>query len=195
MKYLQLLKDNGLLTDAGEPIEKVPVKTRGKIKKLLNLNTAIEEEAERIKGIEGKREKASAEEKLQESRDAGQLLDDDICVAIERYLKNKDVYADQGKKLLEARNKKKNGAPVTTDPPAGDPPALDPPASDPPPAPPVVNNDPPAGDPPPAKIKTVAPPKDDKVVEKKKGSGLAWLLGAVAVVACAAVGINIYKNK
>lgn len=182
MKYVDLLKEHGLTAEG------VPVKTRTKISRLLNLNEAIASGEADLAGITSKRAKAAAEEKITESKNVGQQLDDEICEAIMRYVKNKDHYDTQATRLKAVAASKKNGG--VTDPVIE--PAVDTPAD--PPAAPATAIDPPA-DPPstPAPKIVDAPAADDK--PKKKGSGLGWLLGGLVTVGLIAFGINYKKNN
>lgn len=198
MKYLQILKDNNLLDQEGKPLVAVPVKTRNKIKILQKLNESIAESEKEIAGIASTREKKNAEEKLNEAKDKGQELDDDIVGAIERYLKNKDHYDTQAQKLKDARNKTKpvEGAAAVVEPPVVTPDAT--PAAEPgagaPPLESVVDDEPATT----APVRQAAATKPvDKLDKdgKKKGSTFGWLIAGLVIVAGAAVGINLYKNK
>ena len=178
MKYSQILTEHGLTADG------VPVKTQGKIKTLEKLNAAIASEEADIEKITNKRAKAAAEKKVSESKDTGQLLDDEICEAIKRYVANKDHYDRQSQKLRETTaNRRKK---VETEP-AGEPAVVLPIVETPPANEPAPVNDPPTNEPAPASV--------DEPPVKKKSSGIGWLLGGLVLIGLAAVGINYKRNN
>lgn len=203
MKYVELLKEHNL--DAAT----VPVKTRSKITRLVKLEQAVATEQARLPSINSKRQKEQVEADIKESMKVVEQLDEEIVEALQRYVDNKPHYDAQSARLkatTAARKEKRDQSSTSNPAPDNDPNAATTPATTPDVTmEPIVSTESTTHitlsssnetivDPTPTPNKKAdTTPADVKT--KKKSSGVGWLLGGLAFVALAAIGINYKRNN
>lgn len=199
-KYLQLLESLNLTVSG------LSSSLKKRIKNYEALLEAIEEEKLALEKTTSESKRAQLQEDIALGEQRAQQEEEEICAGIERWNRNKDIYAENAKRLKRGSAAPSASEPPVNEPPANDPPAGDPPSGDPPANEPPVNeppagdppaNDPPAGDPPAGDPPSGDPPAGDPPTKdkKKKKTGVWGVLGVVAAIGLAAVGYNYYKNQ
>ncbi len=102
IKHLQLIEDLGL------NIQNAPKKLKENYSSFKQLNDLIETQKEELKYED---DRTKLEKKLSEVREAEDILetlDIEICQLVQKWDKNKEMYAERALKMQEGRTKKKN---------------------------------------------------------------------------------------
>lgn len=177
-QFEKLLKQNKLPAEGESPA----VKKR--IREFRGLETKIQNAKAHLQTVKTERKKLEIQQQITEAENALPEMDADICDAINKYMKNKDVYAANAERLKGARAAKSAS-------PANPAPGPTPPA-DPKPDPVEVKNSDPAPDPKPTPKPAEPAPQPEK---KKSGSALGWVAAAVGIVIAVIVGKNVIENR
>ena len=182
--FEKLLKQNKF------PAEGPSTGIKRKISQLRSLETKITNAKTHLATVKSERKRLELQNEIQEAEDSLPEIDADICDSINKFVKNKDVYAANAERLRAARGAK-------TAAPAPDPkpePKNEPaPAPDPKPQPAAKTDDNnPAPEPKPAEANEPAKPKPEE--KKKSGSALGWVAAAIGLVVAVIVGKNVIEK-
>lgn len=187
---LKMYNFEKLLKQHKFPAEGPSTATKRKISQLRALETKIASAKNSLPTVKSERKKMELQNDIQEAEDALLVMDAEICDGINKFVKNKDVYAANAERLKASRGAK-TAAP-DPEPPAE--PAPDP-KPDPKPEPIAKKGDEPA----PAEPKpnpTPAPDPKPKDPEKKiSGSAVGWVAAAIGLVVAVIVGKNVIENR
>jgi hypothetical protein len=183
--FEKLLKQNKLAAEGPT------TGTKRKIAQFRALETKIANAQNHITTVKSERKKLELQKEIQEAEVALQEMDAEICDGINKFVKNKDVYAANAERLKASRVAK-TSTPASADPKPDPAPADDPkPNSKPDPV--TVKNTDPAPDPKPTP--KPADPAPQPTEKKKSGSALGWVAAAIGLVVAVIVGKNVIENR
>lgn len=186
--FEKLLKQNKF------PAEGPSTAVKRKISQLRAFETKIANAKAHLTTVKTERKKAELQNEIQEAEQALQEMDTDICNTINKFVKNKDVYAANAERL-KARREAKTPAVDPAPAPEPKPDPVPEPRPNPKPDPIAKKGDEPTpADPKPEP--TPAPdPKSKEPEKKKSGSALGWVAAAVGLVIAVIVGKNVIENR
>lgn len=187
--FEKLLKQNKLSAEGPS------TGTKRKIAQFRALETKIANAQNHITTVKSERKKLELQNEIQEAQDALQEMDVEICDAINKFVKNKDVYAANAERLKASRGAKTSApAGADADPKPDPAPAADPkpdPKPDPNPDPVEVKN----SDPDPKPTPKPADPAPQQTENKKSSSAFGWVAAAIGIVVAVIVGKNVIENR
>lgn len=184
--FEKLLKQNKY------PAEGPSTATKRKISQLRGLETKIQNAKSHLATVKTERKKLELQKEIQDAEQALQEMDADICDTINKFVKNKDVYAANAERLKASRGAKA-AAPDTmpTPEPKPEPSASPEPKPEPKPEPVAKVADPKPVDPKP----TPAPEPKNEPEKKKSGSTFGWVAAAIGLVVAVIIGKNVIENR